>query len=341
MAKRRGLAKIEHIPLEPVTIGCFTLTETGMEVRGVPTFSEYQGIGDWISRAHKCSGWWVADWLAYGETRADYKELLEAVLDVTQYDPETAKNFKNLGENIPPSRRRADVDISKHFVVAPLSPKEQEHWLEVAHDRGLSTRDLRNEIKASRRVKAIKGQAHLAGMYRVIYAHYPWPHSDGRGLSIEAGLKLPVKEHALPDSVLFLWSTAKQLLANPGPRDLIEAWGFTPQTQHIWDMVHGEQNSYAEITHEVLIVATRGSCIPDSPTDIEKSVHVLRRRSSLDEAHPDEFRQMIQKQYTVGPYLELFGRAPREGWSVFGDDPRHWAQQAQPPHVPAEDEVPF
>lgn len=350
---KRGLTK--HIPLEPVTIGCFTLTETGMEVRGKPSFSEYQGIGDWISRAHKSSGWWVADWLAYGESRADFREMLDAVMDVTQYSEETVKNFKYLGENIPPSRRRADVDISKHFEVAALSAKEQDHWLEVAHDRGLTKRELRNEIRAAARTRVIQGQAHLEGMYRVIYADPPWLYGDSGatqdgslgkaerhypGMTIDELCKLPVQAHALDNSVLFCWTTAPMLYENPGPREVIEAWGFTPKTQHIWDKVLGNYGHYSHVTHEILIVATRGSCLPDAPTPSPKSVTTIRRSAEHSEK-PIEFRQMIERQYTTGPYLELFGRKPAKGWSVFGNDARLWAEQAKPPVTVPDDDVPF
>ena len=36
---------------------------------------------------------------------------------------------------------------------------------------------------------------------------------------------------------------------------------------------------------------------------------------------------MIEKLYD-GPYLELFGRSPIDGWQVFGNDASLWAQEA-------------
>src|SRR5688572_8055758 len=164
---KRGVVK--HVPFEPVKMfGHFILTETGMEVEGTPSFSDYQGVSDWIARAHKSSGWWVADWLAYGDTRADWKEKLQAVLDVTNYDYETAMNLKNLGENVPPAQRRADVHISKHFLVQKFDRKERALWLERAAENNWTYRELRSEIRAAARTRIIKGQAVLKGMYRVI-----------------------------------------------------------------------------------------------------------------------------------------------------------------------------
>jgi N6-adenosine-specific RNA methylase IME4 len=351
MAKR-GIVK--HVPLEPIRIGCYILTETGIEVEGEPTLSEHQGVGDFISRAHKASGWWVADWLRYGESRKDWKEKLDAVLDVTGYEYETAMNLKYLGENVPSSRRRADVDISKHFEVAPLPAKEQEQWLERTAEHGWTKRELRNEIRAAARVRVIQGQAHLEGMYRVILADPPWLYGDSDatadgslgkaerhypGMTIEALCNLPVKAHALENSILFCWVTAPMLYENPGPREVIEAWGFKPKTGRVWDKVLGNYGHYGHVTHEHLIIATRGSCLPDAPTPAPKSVFTIRRGEHSEK--PEDARKTIMQQYTTGPYLELFGRKPVKGWSVFGNDPRLWAEQAKPPIDVKEEEVPF
>lgn len=351
---KRGVVK--HVPLEPITLfGHFVLSETGMEVLGTPTFADYQGVGDFIARAHKSAGWWVADWLAYGETRADWKEKLQQVVDVTGYDPETAMNFKNLGENIPPSRRRADVDISKHFVVQRLAPKEQEKWLERTAERGLSVRDLRNEIRAAERVRVIQGQAVLEGMFRVIYADPPWKYNDSGatvdgslgkaerhypGMTIDELCALPVQAHALDNSVLFMWVTAPFLLLKPGPREVLEAWGFTYKSHWIWHKVLGMHGHYSHVVHELVVIATRGDGQPDVTTDLPQSVITIRRPGEHSEK-PDEVRKLITKHWTEGPYLELFGRKRVAGWSVFGNDPRLWAEQSKPPIDIPDDDVPF
>lgn len=350
MAKR-GLVK--HIPLEPIRIGHFTLTETGMEVEGQPSFSEFQGVGDFISRSVKSAGWWAADWLKYGRGRPDWKEKLDAVLDVTQYSEETARKLTYLGENVSPGIRRPDVDISAHIVVAPLKPKEQAEWLERTAEQGWSVAELKANIRAAARTKVIAGQAHLEGMYRVIYADPPWQYGD-RGatdtgalgkveahypqMSIDELCALPVKAHAHDDSVLFIWVTATMLLENPGPREVIEAWGFKPKTGHVWDKVLGNYGHYSHVIHEHLIVATRGSCLPDVPTPSPKSVTRIRRTDEHS-AKPPEFRQMIEMQYPHGRRVELFARQRYAGWDAFGNDPRLWAKEAGTA-IP-DDDVPF
>jgi N6-adenosine-specific RNA methylase IME4 len=192
-------------------------------------------------------------------------------------------------------------------------------------------------------------------MYRVIYADPPWSYNDSGAtkdgslgkaarhypsMTIEQLCRLPVQAHAMPDSILFMWVTVPLLLQNPGPREVLEAWGFTYKSNFNWDKVLGMRGHYSHVTHEHLIVATRGSCLPDAPTPQPKSSQTIRR-SDEHSKKPDEFRRLIEKHWTRGPYLELFGRAKVKGWEVFGNDARLWSQDLEPKHVPAEEEVPF
>ncbi len=178
-----GIASTPPAHVEPITIGSFTLAETGLVVNGSPTFAEYSGVGDFIHRAVKASGWWAADWLKYGRHRQDWKERLDALLDVTDYSDETARKLTYLGENVASERRRADVDISAHFEVAPLSPKEQDRWLAKTAEHGWSVRELRAEIRAAERTKILSGQAPTIHTVDVtvrltVEAAAPWAAQD-------------------------------------------------------------------------------------------------------------------------------------------------------------------
>lgn len=330
LAKRRQ-------EVRPMVIGCYTLTATGLDIKGRPTFEEHEGVGEFIKRSHAASGWWLADWLRYGDSRKDWAAKIDQVVDSTGLSAKTAKNVRAIGA-IDASRRRDDVEFSTHDAVAGLSPAEQERWLAAAAEHGWSQRDLRLQIKAAKRSKIIEGQAVLEGMYRVIMADPAWPY-DNRppsgtgqeehypGMSIEEMCRLPVAAHALPDSVLLMWTTAPIILQNPGPRDVGEAWGFTYKQQYIWDKVDGTFSHYTGGNHEILTIWTRGSCLPDVGTDLPDSVQAFRKSRRHSEK-PAEFRAIIEKHWNHGPYLELFGREKVEGWSVFGNDARLWAQEA-------------
>jgi N6-adenosine-specific RNA methylase IME4 len=327
--------------IEPIQLGLYTLHEEGLDVDGVPTFREHESVGEFIRRAHKASGWWLADWLNYGESRSDFKQKLEAVLDAGIVKEKTAQNLKYIGKAIPRARRRENVDFSLHAEVAGLEPDEQDEWLEKAETEGYTRQELRKQIRASKRARIIEGQAALEGMFRVIYADPPWKYGDSaatadgslakaerhyEGLTIAELCRLPVASHALPDSVLFMWVTAPMLYDNPGPREVIEAWGFKHKSGLVWDKVLHNFGHYVGVHHEHLLICTRGSCLPDQPLPLEDSV-VTIRRGPVHSEKPEYFRELITKHWTRGPFLELFARKRVEGWSAFGNDARLWADE--------------
>lgn len=129
--------------LKPMTIGCYTLTETGLQVAGRPSWREHEAVGEFIRRAVKASNWWLADWLAYGDSRVDWKMRLEQAIDATGYAEKTLKNARYVGLHVHPSRRRDDVEFGLHAEVAALPPEDQERWLDRAATEGWSVRELR------------------------------------------------------------------------------------------------------------------------------------------------------------------------------------------------------
>jgi len=329
--------------VRPIEIGCFELTATGLMVKGRPSFEEYQGAGDFIRRAHQAAGWWLVEWIAYGESREDWRDRLDQAIDAGVVNENTVRQYRYVGRNVPVSNRIDGLPFALHVEVASLPKEEQRGWLEKAKEENWSTRELRTEIRTSKRAKVVEGQARLQGMYRVIYADPPWAYRDSgatadgslgkaerhyRGMSIEDLCKLPVAAHARPDSILFLWVTAAMLLENPGPREVIDAWGFKAKTGRVWNKVLGLPGHYGmQVVHEHLIIATRGVCLPDVPLPHDASVLTVRR-SDEHSSKPEEMRAFIEKHW-AGPYIELFGRRKREGWSVFGNDARLWANDAK------------
>lgn len=329
---------------QPITIGNYTLTATGLTIKrgSRPTFGEHEGVGEFIQRAHQASGWWLADWLRYGESRPDWGDRLEQAMSHTGLSQKTCENVRAIGA-IDPSRRRENLEFGLHDVVTKLSADEQVYWLAKAEVEGWTRSEFRKEVRAASRTKIIEGQALLEGMFRVVYADCPWLYNDSGatadgslgkaerhfpGMTIDELCKLPVGAHVYPDAILFFWVTATMLYENPGPREVIEAWGFTPKTGRVWDKVLGMPGHYAShVTHEHLIIATRGSALPQIPTPQEKSV-IVERRGEEHSGKPESVRAWIAKHWTVGPYLELFGRHPVDGWSVFGNDARLWHEDA-------------
>jgi N6-adenosine-specific RNA methylase IME4 len=147
-------------------------------------------------------------------------------------------------------------------------------------------------------------------------------------MSIEKLCEMPVAAHATPDAVLLMWATAPMLLQNPGPREVLEAWGFTYKSNQVWNKVLGMPGHYGmQVVHEHLIIATRGSCTPDHNAPVIPSV-LTERRGDEHSGKPESVRKWIESKWDKGNRLELFSREQHEGWTTYGNDPRLWQQSA-------------
>ncbi len=352
MDKRLAKAVVKREPFR--LFECFEMLENGVRVHGRPSLSQFQSCVDFVERTHKASGWWLVDLIEYGDSRPDFKELVDTILDHEAISESTKKQYRYLGKALPPEQRVDGVPFGHHTVVASMEPEEKSEWLEKSRERGWSQSDLRKEIRAAQRTKIITGQATLEGQHRIIYADPPWkygdsgPTEDGSlgkaerhypGMTIEELCKLPVAAHATPKAMLFMWTTVPFLLLNPGPREVLEAWGFTYKSHWTWDKVLGMHGHYSHVIHEVLLICTRGGDQFDVPTDLPNSIIRIRRSNEHSEK-PKEFRQLIEKHCTIGPYLELFARKKQPGWKVFGNDARLWAEPSGGAKVDEED-IPF
>ena len=104
----------------------------------------------------------------------------------------------------------------------------------------------------------------------------------------------------------------------------------TPKTGMVWHKRRHNWGHYVSVRHEHVILATRGSCLPDRPTPMLESVFTSAKLpQELEHSEkPEELRTMIERLYD-GPYLELFGRRRVAGWTVYGNDARLWTGEAQ------------
>jgi N6-adenosine-specific RNA methylase IME4 len=202
--------------------------------------------------------------------------------------------------------------------------------------------DIRQAVRAAKkldynaRIQTAKLKA-LEGTYRIILADPPWMYHCSQVNSAEkhygaedhydslndtqlceyrpGGGKRTVKELADKDSVLFLWVTAP-MLERCFP--IIEAWGFKYKTFFVWDKVKHNVGHYNSVRHELLLICTRGSCMPDTGKLID-SVQTIERSNKHSEK-PEEFYNIIEAMYDHGRKLELFSRKPRVSWDYDGNE---------------------
>jgi N6-adenosine-specific RNA methylase IME4 len=177
--------------------------------------------------------------------------------------------------------------------------------------------------------------------FKVVVADPPWRFGDslpgpGRGASkhyatlslAEIDAFLPALERSgevrLADDVaLFLWRVAAIQSAGVPP-----AWGFTVKSELVWlkrtatGKLHFGMDRSVRMCHESAIIAHRGR-----PQRRSASIRsVFEARLPCDEhgrvrhsAKPDEFYALVEQLYS-GPYLELFARRRRPGWTTLGNE---------------------
>lgn len=185
-------------------------------------------------------------------------------------------------------------------------------------------------------------------IYRTIAADPAWPYRDQ--ISMKDGVKRSSASHyptmtvaeicALGDSMptrvagfriardafLWLWVTNPILLDGTGTL-VCRSWGFEPRQLITW--VKGRITPERFVPHvglghftrgatEHLILATRGRTKDLLQNRRTPNVFIAAR--STHSTKPDDAYRVIEN-LTPGPRLELFARRPREGWTVWGNDP--------------------
>jgi N6-adenosine-specific RNA methylase IME4 len=183
------------------------------------------------------------------------------------------------------------------------------------------------EIMRGKRQEGLKATEFPSGKYRVIYADPPWDYGSSPTakntatpdlkypvMSLEDICAIPVKDIADDNAVLFLWTTSYHIFQSQA---VLDAWGFTYKSRFIWDKVKHNMGYYNSVRHEILLIATKGTCTPDNLELIDSVQSIERKRHS---EKPEEFRRIIETLYKYGNKVELFARKQTEGWSVYGNE---------------------
>jgi N6-adenosine-specific RNA methylase IME4 len=171
-----------------------------------------------------------------------------------------------------------------------------------------------------------------------------WSRDTGQGRSAESHYATMSWEdlHALgplidalttDDAVLFLWVCQPLLKETIG---MAEAWGFTYKTKAFaWvkmsfsgTKIQKSLGYWTRANTEDVLLFTKGhpkrlrkdvaqiiATLEESPYETPALEWPARRHSQKPEAVQDAIERLV-----AGPYLELFGRRRRDGWTVVGDE---------------------
>jgi hypothetical protein len=111
---------------------------------------DWAQLGSRLCRAEHVMKWWIGDWAAFGVKK--YGKLKEFA-DTNGFDYGTLRNLAYVSASVELSRRRDNVEWSKHAEVAPLPAKEQEKWLSRTEKEELPVAELRRRIRQDRGTK--------------------------------------------------------------------------------------------------------------------------------------------------------------------------------------------
>lgn len=203
------------------------------------------------------------------------------------------------------------------------------------------------------------------GSFGVIYADPPWlyemysdkghakgaqAHYDGMTFDQLVAMRDDILFAAAPDSVLFMWTT---WTADPRTgtdhlrqaMDLMRIWGFARISGGAWNKTtkHGKQaigtGYYFRSASEPYIIGVSGKPkvknhstrnalftgeVPDNLNEIGITITALTREHSRK---PDEMATLLEELFD-GPYLELFARTSRPGWTSWGNETEKFTESA-------------
>lgn len=170
--------------------------------------------------------------------------------------------------------------------------------------------------------------------FGAILADPPWRFSNRTGkmapehrrlhryrtMTIREICDLPVARIAAERSHLYLWCP-NALLA--WGLETMRAWGFEYKTNIVWLKVRKDGGPdgrgvgfyYRNVT-ELVMFGVRGGLRTLAPG--RRMVNLIATMKGRHSEKPEELYDMIE-HCSPGPYLELFARRARRGWSTWGD----------------------
>src|ERR1700693_3978609 len=132
---------------------------------------------------------------------------------------------------------------------------------------------------------------------------------------------LPVAKLLKPTAHLYLWVPNALL---PDGIKVLAAWGFEYKSNIIWHKLRKDGGSdgrgvgfYFRNVTELLLFGVRGKNARTLAPG-RRQVNLIGTRKREHSRKPDEIYPLIEA-CSSPPYLELFARGTRPGWTAFGD----------------------
>jgi N6-adenosine-specific RNA methylase IME4 len=233
---------------------------------------------------------------------------------------------ENVGEDVKHEILANDSPLTKKQIVAiaELPPSKQKRAVREAREGKFVTIPTKNHVPAECSTEIVSDLSQLSGRkFGTIYADPPWAYSNNATRAnvrdTYSGTMSPSEVAAMPigalagdDAHLHLWVTKDFVF---DAKQVIESWGFTYKSMFVWVKSQMGIGNYWRVSHELLLLGVRGNAKRFSEHNHKSWLEFPRGEHS---AKPEKIRHIIER-VSPGPFLELFGRKPVEGWTVFGN----------------------
>lgn len=171
--------------------------------------------------------------------------------------------------------------------------------------------------------------------FRTVLADPPWQFQNRTGkvapehkrlnryptMDLDDIKNFPVSDVIADKAHLYLWVPNALL---PEGLEVLKAWGFEYKTNIIWEKVRKDGfpdgrgvGFYFRNVTEILLFGVKGD--NNRTLDPARSqVNLIRSMKREHSRKPDEMIEIIQS-CSPGPYLEMFARGYRDGWTLWGN----------------------
>jgi len=186
----------------------------------------------------------------------------------------------------------------------------------------------------------VKINFNIVGKFGTILADPPWEFKNKTGkiapqykktsryktLSLEDIKSLPIERVSSKRSHLYLW--VPNALIKEG-LEVMDAWGFKYKTNLIWRKIRKDGGPdgrgvgfYFRNTTEIILFGVKGKNVRTRKPG-RTQVNVIETRKREHSRKPDELYKIIEN-CSWGPFLELFARGKRKGWTNWGDQSKKY-----------------
>jgi N6-adenosine-specific RNA methylase IME4 len=181
------------------------------------------------------------------------------------------------------------------------------------------------------------------GRFATVLADPPWRFQNRTGkmapehrrlsrygtMSLTDIMELPVAQIVQPRAHLYLWVPNALIVEG---FEVMRRWGFTYKTNIVWYKTRKDGGPdgrgvgfYFRNVTEILLFGIRGTNNRTlKPGRTQTNIIVSRKR---EHSRKPEQQYPIIERCSSGPYLEMFARHEREGWTQWGNEAPERAEQ--------------